>query len=491
MSFVFWVILLPLAAAQQPENLATIQTLIKQSKLDEADRQLQAILAKQPANSRAELLLGTVRLRQHKFDDAEKLFRQATQHDSKSLPACESLAELLRDEARIEEASDQYTACLKIAPGKPANLVELAVLQTRAAEYEKSLATAKLVPVTARPAKLLPVMATSYLALSRSDEAQQAIGAVLQRAEQDPDIVAQLAQGLLQLGAWKDAAEMLRVAQPHLKPTAALLTVVGETQFAAGEIEQSKQTVASALVTDPNNIEALKTAASLAAAQQDWATAEQILDRAMSVGPPRDDVLRQIVYLEIAKGDLRAAHEVAQRWQMLRPNDSEAALSFAVVMVGEEQWVQAKSLLTKVLAKHPDDKRALQARGVVAYSEGDLSNAKKYLTDSLGQGAADTNSYYFLGLVAKRDGDVALATQQLQKAVELNSANARAVGALGQMYAQQNELPKAQAALEEAIKLAPDDAQNHYELSRVYNKLGSKEEAKTQMDLYEKLRGRH
>ena len=168
-------------AAQEP-NFAAIETLIRQSKLDEADKQLQAILQKQPDNARAETLLGMVRRKQGNWTEAEAFFRRAVAGNPKSLEACENLASLLRDEARWPEAVAQYEACRKLAPGSTKIAAELAVAYEKNGDYAKSLAIARKIPEASRPTKLLPAMAADYLAMRNSEQAQQAIGQVLQHA---------------------------------------------------------------------------------------------------------------------------------------------------------------------------------------------------------------------------------------------------------------------------------------------------------------------
>jgi cytochrome c-type biogenesis protein CcmH/NrfG len=86
---------LTLQIVAQESSLAAIDELIRQSKLDEADKQLQAILQKQPSNARAEMMLGIVRRKQSNWIEAEALFRRAFSGNPRSLDACENLATLL------------------------------------------------------------------------------------------------------------------------------------------------------------------------------------------------------------------------------------------------------------------------------------------------------------------------------------------------------------------------------------------------------------
>ena len=478
---------LAVMAADQP-SFSAIEVLIKQSKLQQAEVQLQSILRAQPTSYRAEDLLGQVRVRQGKYDQAEALFRRAVQHNPKSEDACVSLASLLRDERRTSEAIAQYVDCQKLSPQRTDNAVELAMLLQQAGEYEKSLRIASTIPPAARPAKLLPALAADYLALGKSEPANKAVGEVLAHASTDPDIVPELANIFLQKGLANDAAELLRIAQGRQKNTSSFLAAVARAQAARGDRQQARETITKALQMDPNSIAALSTAAELAEIAHEWDAAAGFLDRALSAGPPRSDLLQQAVYVAMKKPDLLSAHAVALQWHSQRPDDPDGAMALATVLIEGSYFGEAQPLLAKVLAYAPNDKRAQLAMGVVDFYTGNMSEARRLLTASLGQGPDDSTAHYFLGQIAKQQGDIADAVIQMNRSLAVNPDNARVLGALGQLYLQQDDPEKARSALENAIAKAPAEPQNHYELARTYNKLGMKEEAQQQLQLYEKLR---
>lgn len=475
------------AEAQGP-NFAAIDTLILQSKLDEADRQLQAVLQKQPDNARAETLLGVVRRKQGNWNEAETFFRRAVAGNPKSLEACENLASLLRDEARWPEAVAQYEACRKLAPASTKIVAELAVAYEKNGDYTKSLAIAKKIPEASWPTKLLPAMAADYLATRNSEQAHQAIGRVLQHASADPEIVPELANSLLDHDMPGDASELLRIAQARQKMTPSFQAALARTQAATGHQQEARATITQALKANPKSQEILSAAASLAILSHEWDIAAGFLDAALAAGPPRSDLLQSAVFVEMQNNDMQAANAVAQHWYKLRPDETASALAYSVVLVEGNHWGEAQPLLEKILAKTPNDKRALLAMGVVEYNAGELAAAKQHLSRSIGGGPDDANAHYFLGLVAKREGDFAGAISQMQQSVTLRPNNPKALGALGQLYLQQNQISEARAVLEKAVQVAPDEPQNHYELARVYNKLSMKDEAEEQIKLYQKLR---
>jgi len=472
----------------QESGLASVEALIHQSKLDDAAAQLQAVLRKQPDNSRALSLLGTVRERQNNWVEAESLYRRALTLATKSLDACFNLGNLLRDEARWPEAAVQYESCRKLAPGNVKVTAELAAAFEKTGDYAKSLSAVMSIPAASRPVKLLPVIAIDYLAENQPAKVQQTVGEVLARSAEDPRIVPELASSFLDRGMVSDAAELLRLAQTHQSVDAQFLATLAKVQASEGDTQNARSTFDQAVKLDPRSQGVLAAGAALAIRWQQWDKALEFLDAAMAAGPPRSDLLQSIVFVELRKNDLQSAHDVAKRWHSLRPDETASALALAIVLVEGNHWGEAKPLLEKVLAVAPNNKGALLAMGVVQYNAGELADSKKRLTAALGGGPDDANAHYFLGLIAKQEGDLGGAVREFEQSVSIQSNNPRAFGQLGQLYLQQNDLTKARATLEKAIAQAPDEPQNHYELARVYNKLGLKEQSEQQLALYQKLR---
>ena len=469
-------------------NYEAIESLIRQSQLDIASQQLEALLKQRPNDFRAERLLGEVRIRQHNYSEGERLFRQAVQHNPKSQAACESLAGLYRDQLRLTEATAQYEKCLALAPASAPDMAAMARLYLQQGEFEKSLASLKNLPPDRRTPAMFPTMAADYVLLNRSQMAQQAIGDVLRAAPENPELVPELATALLEHGSPGDADQLLKIASPHQKITPSFLVAEAKVRMTMGQTAEAEETIAKALQQDPKSVEALSTAASLAARSENWDAAAKSLETALSLGPPRTDLLQAAIFVQIRRNDLQAAHDIAQQWYTAQPDSPDSALAFAVVLVEGNHWGEAKPLLLKVLEKQPGNKRALLSMGVVEYNASDLPAAKKYLSNSLGGGGDDASAHYYLGLAAKQEGDIETAIREMQQALTLRPTDARALGTLGQLYLQQNDVAKARAALEQAVQQAPEDPQNHYQLARVYNKLSMKAEAEEQLKAYEKLR---
>ncbi len=447
--------------------------------------------AKSPASSKASTLLAQAAAKENekKFLDAEKLYRQAAGTDPSNAPAFEKLGALYSREERWQEAITAYESAMHLRPQSVSIKTKLAGLYEQTDRNADSIKLATSIPAERRPAPLLPVMAADYVSLNQSGEAQAFIAQTLQRAPADPELVPQLAEIFLRKGMAGDAAELLRIAEPHQKMTASFLTALSKAQARTGKQDEAKQTLAKALQLDPTNPEALLESGRQSGNEGDWKAAAGNLRTVRDSGPPRISVLQGLVFASMQIDDLQTAHDAALDLQAIKP-DPESDLTLAVVLVRASHWGEAKPLLESALSAHPQEKRAQLALGIVLYNLSDLDRAQTLLTDSLGQGATDAEAHYMLGLIAKHRGDVPTAIAELEKATSLNSRKPEALSALGQLYLQQNDAEKARDVLEKAAQIVPQDSQNHYQLGLAYRKLGNVEKAREEMDLYRQLSAR-
>src|SRR5436853_6606273 len=93
-----FILLLPLNASAQNERinnqLERAALFVRNSQLNEAERQLLQILKIAPNEARALNLLGTIRAQQGRLNEAEALFARALRSDSRLIAAHMNLAHL-------------------------------------------------------------------------------------------------------------------------------------------------------------------------------------------------------------------------------------------------------------------------------------------------------------------------------------------------------------------------------------------------------------
>ncbi len=365
--------------------------------------------AKATPNDSPLATLGQAKEKQRQFNAAEELYRKAIDASPSNVFGYTKLGSLLVREERTDEAIAVYEALLKIRPSSTQAKAQLAALYERSGRAKDSLQMALSIPVAARPAKLLPVMAADYIALNQPEETQKLIGEILRQCAADPTLVPQLATLFLRQKMAGDANELMRIAAARQKITPEFLAVLARVQAANGNSEEANATLARALAMDSSQPEALLAQALQQGGSGDWKGAVASLNKSRQIAPPTDEILRRLAYACLQTDDLMTAHDAAIELYDRNPRRSDSAFTLAIVFVRASHWGEAKPLLQQVLGETPNDKRAQLALGIVQFNLGDIANAQRLLSASLGQGQSDAEAHYMLGLIVKQNGDFAAA----------------------------------------------------------------------------------
>jgi Flp pilus assembly protein TadD len=100
----------------------------------------------------------------------------------------------------------------------------------------------------------------------------------------------------------------------------------------------------------------------------------------------------------------------------------------------------------------------------------------------------DAKAICQLGEIATQKGDLKQAQDDFAKAVALQPADAEAKLWLAKTLIELNQPDKALPLLEASVQLEPTDATAHYRLATLYKKAGRTEDAKHELELYEKYK---
>ena len=100
----------------------------------------------------------------------------------------------------------------------------------------------------------------------------------------------------------------------------------------------------------------------------------------------------------------------------------------------------------------------------------------------------DEKSILRLAEIDAEKGNIAQSYKGYTKAVELQPADAEAKLGLAKTLIAMNQSDKALALLEETVKLEPTNATAHYRLATLYRKMGRTDDAKREVELYQKFK---
>jgi Tfp pilus assembly protein PilF len=114
--------------------------------------------------------------------------------------------------------------------------------------------------------------------------------------------------------------------------------------------------------------------------------------------------------------------------------------------------------------------------------------AEKEYRAALRENPQNEKSILRLAEIDGRKGNIQQSFEEYTKAVELQPADADAKLGLAKTLTDMNQADKALPLLEDAIKLEPTNATAHYRLATLYRKMGRVEDAKREVELYQKFK---
>ena len=114
--------------------------------------------------------------------------------------------------------------------------------------------------------------------------------------------------------------------------------------------------------------------------------------------------------------------------------------------------------------------------------------AEKEYYAALMENPQNEKSILRLAEIDGRKGNTQKSYEEYTKAVELQPADAEAKLGLAKTLIDMNQADKALSLLEDAVRLEPTNATAHYRLATLYRKMGRGDDAKREVELYQKLK---
>ena len=485
-SIVLGLLMVQVLVAQQTSQ-ESISALIRQNRLQEAEQQLWGVLGGHQDAGWALDLLGRIRLRQSRFDEAEALFRKVLETNPKDIQAYRGLGETYRFEGKDDGAIETYSRLVKLAPADADANLALAKLYLRAEQYQESLSAISRVPSGGRTAEFLPLLAADYFGLQQNQKVPPLIDQVLRQSLKHPAAAIEFAAVLARNGYVDDAAHLLKVVRPA-KPSVEYLRVLARVLDAQGAHAEARRTVAEALKLDPNSADLLFDSAHLAADAGDWERAAGLLTRANAVQPDNPETLTKLTVALLKLGRVEGAVETAKTLVSLRPKNLDAQYLLALAFVQNDRWEAAEPIARTLIEARPMDANSQLLLARIEFDKGDRVAAKQTLARCLAIDPNMRDAHFYIAQIADRDGDLDTARTELERLVQAVPTSAAWQEELGGVYLKTGDLQKARVALEAAARLAPDISVGHYQLGVVYARLGLQDRAHEEMEQYQRLR---
>ncbi len=220
----------------------------------------------------------------------------------------------------------------------------------------------------------------------------------------------------------------------------------------SGDLEKAATVIAQLRRTDPDNAEVLYAA-----------------HRVYS-----DLAGESMLALSLAAPDSAQMHQLLAHEDIRQGNTDGAIAQYRKAIAIDPHLPGVHFELAELL--HTSTDEAVKKQAEQEYRAALLDNAQ------------DEKSILRLAEIDAQKGNTDQSYQEYAKAVELQPADAEAKLGLAKTLIAMNQSDQALALLEDAVHLEPTNATAHYRLATLYRKLGRTDDAKREMELYQKFK---
>ena len=418
------------------KRLERAAALIVENRLDEAEQQLKSLLSVAPNTAAALDLLGTVRAKQGRLDDAETLFTRAVRADNQLIGAHLNLAYLYLLKGLPEKTAVELREVLRLDSDNEEASYKLAWLLLSQARLDECIGFIEKVKQS-RPLSvpLLIVLGDACLKKGDVDQAEKSYVTAINEQSKNADALLGLA----------------RVAQSR-----------GNTKAALEYLNRAKEVLAES----PDRLYKFAVSAFGLNLSDDaiWA-----LKRAIEVRPdePSYYLVLGIVQLGLKKPDLQDAEESFRESLKRQPDNAQAQLHLGYVLLKQKKYSDARVWLEKSVQKQTGSPEAFYYLGLIAQEQNENERAIVLFQKAVQLDPSFANAHIGLGAVYLKLKNYPGAQQELEIGVKINPDSSKAHYNLAILYARLKDPQRAQEEMRIIEKLKSEGKTQENEADRL------------------------
>jgi predicted Zn-dependent protease len=412
-------------AAADP-RLERAAALISSERLQEADEQLAAVLKARPDDPLALNLLGTVRAKQGRLDEAEALFARALRADRDFAGAHMNLA---------------YLYLLKGAPEK--TVAELKEVH-------------RLVPEDADTAYKL---AHLLLTLGRLDECVAFVAAERRSNRLTPPLLALLGDAYLKKNDAARAEESYRAALDAQGENADALLGMALVSQSKGDAQSASLYLSRVKALAADSPELLYRFAVAALRAERFEDARAALEAAVRLSPEEPAYFVALGAVWLKKPDIFEAERQFRQALKLRPDNAQAQMYLGYTLLKQKKLPEAREWLEKSARADAAAPETFYYLGLIAQEQNEDERAVGLFAKAVGLLPSFANAHIALGAAYLKLKDYPRARQELEAGVRLKPDDSKAHYNLARLYALLKDPQRAQAemAIVERLKNSGKD----------------------------------
>ena len=399
-----------------------IAILIRDNRLAQAEKELSAVLKTSPGLPVALNLMGTIRAKQGRLQEAEPLFLRAVQNDKTFNGARMNLVHLYLLKHEPEKSISQLKEVLAVEPQHAeANekLAELLLSQKRFDECISFLEKQKTVRLI--PASLLVMLGDAHLAKNSLPQAEE-------------NYLSALDGRLDNVGALFGLARISRL-KGEMKEAAVYLNRVATLSAQSKSPEFLYDFAIEALRVGLND------------------EAKSALERSLELKPKETSYLLALGIAWLRKADLFEAERIFRRLLQIQPGNAYGQLHLGYVLLNQKKYDEARLWLEKSARSGLAIPEVYYYLGLVAQEQNDDAGAIVLFEKAVQKLPSYAHTRIALGASYMKLKNYTRAREELETAVKLDPDEPSAHYNLALLYARIKEPAKAQEEMRIIEKL--------------------------------------
>lgn len=395
------------------QRLEQVAKLIRDDRIRDAETQLASILKAAPDTPEALNLLGTIRAKQGRLNEAETLFLRALRGESKFVGARMNLAYLYLLQRAPEKSIVQLKEVLYLEPEHPGVADKLAELLLAQGHYDESISfIEKQRAARAIPSGLLVLLGDAYLAKGSLKEAEENYLLALE-------------------GRLENVGGLLGLAQISLLKGESRETLIYLTRCAS-------------LLSDSKSPELLYKFGIIALKAGMNDEAKSGFEKSLKLRPNDPTYLLALGVAWLRKSDLFEAEKVFRRLIELEPDSIQGQLHLGYILLNQKKYSEARQWLEKSARTSKPLPEVFYYLGLVAQEQNDDAGAIVLFEKAVQNLPSYSHARIALGSSFIKLRNYERARQELEEAVRLDPDEPKAHYNLALLYSRLKDPVRAQ-----------------------------------------------
>jgi tetratricopeptide (TPR) repeat protein len=404
------------------ERLERAAALISSNRIEEAEQQLNSVLKAQPNDALAVNLLGTIRAKQGRLDEAETLFSRAIRIDNQLVGAHMNLAYLYLLKRVPEKTALELKEVIRLDPNNMDASHKLAWLLLSLGRFDECISFIEKTKQSHTLTVSLRVMlGDAYSKKGEPDKAEASYLSAINDQNDNADALIGLARIFQARGDNKNAVLYLGRAKTSLTDSPDLLYSFTLSALNANLIDDAMLAVKRAIALRPEE--------------------------------PSYYFVLGITWLRLKKPDLQEAEQAFQQFLKSRPDDSQGQINLGYVLLKQKKYDEARGLLEKSIQKETGTPESFYYLGLIAQEQNEDNRAVELFEKAIQLLPTYAYAHIALGSIYLKLKNYPRAQAELETSVKLKPDDSKAHYNLAMLYARLKDQQRAQAEMRIVEKL--------------------------------------